>query len=208
VIAIADIGIGNRRSVEKAFAKVGADARLTADLGALSAAEGLVVMGVGAFAAAMDAMRERGVDEVVRARAEAGVPVIGLCLGMQLLFERSEELGGDDGLGLLEGDVRVLDVPGLKVPHIGWNRVTFTRRSQLLEGLGDGEAFYHVHSLTARPADEDLVLGWGDYGGRFASIVQRDNVMGCQFHPEKSSTAGLALLRNFAALCERSEVRA
>ena len=163
MIAIADIGIGNRRSVEKAFAKVGADARLTADPAALRAADGLVVMGVGAFAAAMAAMRARGVDEVVRERAREGVPVIGLCLGMQLLFERSEERGGDQGLELLRGDVRVLDVPaGLKVPHIGWNRVTFARASPLLDGLGAGEAFYHVHSLTARRADEDDVLGWGD----------------------------------------------
>jgi imidazole glycerol-phosphate synthase subunit HisH len=201
VIAIVDTGIGNRRSVEKAFARVGADARLTADLDALRAADGLVVMGVGAFAAAMDALRSLGADAVLRERAADGVPVIGLCLGMQLLFERSEELGGDDGLGLLEGEVRALEAPGLKVPHIGWNRVVFTRASALLEGLGEAEAFYHVHSYAARPADPDDVLGWGDYGGRFVSIVQRDNVMGCQFHPEKSSRAGLALLRNFAGLC-------
>lgn len=208
MIAILDIGLGNRRSVEKAFNKVGAPAALTADPGRLREADGLVLMGVGAFRAAMDALSARGLDELVRERAAAGVPVLGLCLGMQLLFERSDELGGADGLGLLRGEVRHLrpQPPTLKVPHIGWNLVTFTRQAPLIAGLGDQAAFYHVHSLVAHPTDETVVLGRGDYGGPFVSMVEQDHVMGCQCHPEKSSSAGLALLDNFARRCAQVPV--
>jgi imidazole glycerol-phosphate synthase subunit HisH len=136
--------------------------------------------------------------------------VLGLCLGLQLLFERSAELGGGEGLGLLAGEVRPLtpQPTELKVPHIGWNVVRFTRPSPLTEGLGEAAAFYHVHSFAAVPADESDVLGRGDYGGPFVSVVARDNVFGVQFHPEKSSTAGLRLLRNFAGICARVGARA
>jgi glutamine amidotransferase len=201
-IAVVDYGMGNRRSVEKAIERVGAHVVVTSDHDALLAADGLVVPGVGAFAAAMERLRSLGLDDLVVERARAGTPVLGLCLGMQLLFDSSTELGGDTGLGLLPGDVVALDVPGLKVPHIGWNEVTFTRSSPLVEGLGEKAAFYHVHSFVARPADETDVLGRGDYGGAFASIVGRDNVFGAQFHPEKSSAAGLALLANFSGVCD------
>lgn len=202
MIGIIDYGIGNRRSVEKAFAAAGADAVLTDDAGRLREAGGLVLLGVGAFRAAMEALGARGFDELVRERAAAGVPVLGLCLGMQLLFERSEELGGADGLGLLRGEVRTLRPRGgLKVPHIGWNVVTFTREAPLVAGLGRTAAFYHVHSLVPEPADEAVVLGRGEYGGPFVSVVEQGGVMGCQFHPEKSSRTGLALLANFARLC-------
>jgi imidazole glycerol-phosphate synthase subunit HisH len=201
VIGIIDYGIGNRRSVEKAFAAAGADAVLTDDPGVLREADGLVLLGVGAFRAAMEALAERGFDDLVRERAGAGVPVLGLCLGMQLLFDRSEELGGADGLGLLRGEVRMLEPDGLKVPHIGWNVVRFARESPLVAGLGRSAAFYHVHSLVPHPADDAVVLGRGEYGGPFVSIVEEGHVMGCQFHPEKSSRAGLALLGNFARLC-------
>jgi imidazole glycerol-phosphate synthase subunit HisH len=203
-IAVVDHGMGNRRSAEKALERVGARAVVTADHDALRAADGLVVPGVGAFAAAMRAMRERGLDDVVLERAAQGTPVLGLCLGMQLLFDSSTELGGDSGLGLLPGEVVALrDVaPGAgKVPHIGWNEVTFARASPLLEGLGERAAFYHVHSFVARPADDGDVLGRGDYGGPFTSIVGRGEVFGVQFHPEKSSTAGLRLLANFTRVC-------
>jgi len=203
-IAVVDHGMGNRRSVEKALEHVGAEAVVSADHGALRAADGLVVPGVGAFAAAMRAMRERGLDELVVERAGHGTPVLGLCLGMQLLFESSTELGGDTGLGLLRGEVVSLREsigPERNVPHIGWNEVVFARPSPLLHGLGEGAAFYHVHSFVARPGDEADVLGRGDYGGPFASIVGRGEVFGVQFHPEKSSTAGLALLANFTRVC-------
>jgi len=195
VIAIVDYGMGNRRSVEKAFEHVGAEARLTADHAAIRAADGIVIPGVGAFPEAMRRFRAAGLDELVRERAEAGVPVLGLCLGMQLLFETSAEHEGATGLGLLPGRVTALRAP--RIPHIGWNLVTFERPSALTEGLGEAAAFYHVHSLAPEPAAEEDVVGRGEYGERFVSIVERGNVMGCQFHPEKSSRDGLALLRNF-----------
>jgi glutamine amidotransferase len=209
-IGLVDYGMGNRRSAEKALERVGARVVLTADHDRLGAADGLVVPGVGAFAAAMERLRAAGLDELVVERARAGVPVLGLCLGLQLLFERSAELGGGDGLGLLAGSVEPLapDPPSLKIPHIGWNVVRFSRPSPLTEGLGEAAAFYHVHSFAAVAADEGDVLGRGDYGGPFVSVVARDNVFGVQFHPEKSSAAGLRLLRNFAAICARVGARA
>jgi len=205
-VAIVDYGMGNRRSVEKALERVGARVALTGDHEALMAADGLVVPGVGAFPAAMERLRALGLDELVVRRARAGTPVLGVCLGMQLLFERSVELSGDTGLGLLPGEVVGLspDPPTLKVPHIGWNVVTMTRDSPLTDGLPDRCAFYHVHSFVARPAEASDVLGRGDYGGPFVSIVARDPVYGVQFHPEKSSTRGLELLRNFTAICART----
>jgi glutamine amidotransferase len=196
VIAIVDYGMGNRRSVEKALEHVGAEPVLTADHDALRAADGLVVPGVGAFPEAMRRFRAAGLDELLVARAEAGVPVLGLCLGMQLLFEASDEHEGAAGLGLLPGRVRALRAP--RVPHIGWNLVSFERPSALVAGLGEAAAFYHVHSLAPVPDDERDVVGRGEYGERFVSIVEHANVMGVQFHPEKSSRDGLKLLANFA----------
>jgi glutamine amidotransferase len=181
---------------------------LTGDHDTLMAADGLVVPGVGAFPAAMARLRDAGLDELIVRRAQAGTPVLGVCLGMQLLFERSSELGGDAGLGLLPGEVVALrpEPAALKVPHIGWNVVTMTRSSPLLEALPERCAFYHVHSFVARPGEAADVLGRGDYGGPFVSMVARDPVYGVQFHPEKSSTHGLALLRNFTAICARTPV--
>ncbi len=196
MIAIVDYRMGNRRSVEKALEHVGADPVLTADHDVLRSADGIVVPGVGAFPEAMRRLHAAGLDELITERAEAGVPVLGLCLGMQLLFEASDEHEGATGLGLLPGRVRRLEAP--RVPHIGWNLVTFERASPLIEGLGDAAAFYHVHSLAPEPSNPDDVVGRGEYGTRFVSIVERGNVMGVQFHPEKSSRDGLQLLRNFA----------
>jgi imidazole glycerol-phosphate synthase subunit HisH len=195
VIAIVDYGMGNRRSAEKALEHVGARPALTADHDTVRAADAIVIPGVGAFPEAMRRFRAAGLDELIRDRAEAGVPILGLCLGMQLLFESSTEHEGARGLGLLAGEVTPLRAP--KVPHIGWNLVTFERPSALAGGLGEAAAFYHVHSLACRPADPADVVGRGEYGERFVSIVERGNVMGVQFHPEKSSRDGLALLRNF-----------
>lgn len=200
-VALIDFGMGNRRSVEKALARVHAPPVVTADHDTLREADGLVLPGVGAFRAAMERVREAGLDEVVRERAAAGVPVIGLCLGMQLLFEHSDELGGASGLGLLSGEVRALATRGLNLPHIGWNDVVWTHPSPLTDGLPDPTAFYHVHSFVAHPADEGDVLGRSEYGSPFVSVVARGSVFGAQFHPEKSSTHGLALLRNFTRLC-------
>ena len=205
-VALVDYGMGNRRSVEKALEHVGADVRRTADHDAIRAADAVVVPGVGAFPEAMRRLGAAGLDAVIKERAEAGTPVLGICLGMQLLFESSTELGGDRGLGLLPGEVVALEAPGLKVPHIGWNEVAFAHEAALLEGLGRSAAFYHVHSFVALPAEDGDVLGRGDYGGPFVSIVARDPIYGVQFHPEKSSTHGLALLRNFTAICARTPV--
>jgi glutamine amidotransferase len=201
VIAIVDYEMGNKRSVEKALEHVGARPVITADHDELRAADAVILPGVGAFPEAMRRLRASGLDEVVRERAEAGVPLLGICLGMQLLFDASTEHEGAVGLGLLPGDVSTLQAP--KLPHIGWNDVTFTRDSPLLAGLGERAAFYHVHSFVCRPADDGDVIGRGEYGESFASIVARGNVMGAQFHPEKSSRDGLALLRNFAKLADR-----
>jgi imidazole glycerol-phosphate synthase subunit HisH len=195
VIGICDYGMGNRRSVVKAFERVGADVRMTDDLDTLEAAAALVVPGVGAFPQAMDELRARRLDELVVRRAREGVPVLGICLGMQLLFESSDEHDGASGLGLLPGTVRYLHAP--KLPHIGWNLVSWERDSPLNAGLDGPRAFYHVHSLAPQT---DAVLGWGEYGERFATVVGRDNVFGVQFHPEKSSADGLALLANFTRL--------
>lgn len=201
-----DYGMGNRRSVLKAFERIGADLVASDDHEQLRGADGLVLPGVGAFPEAMRRLRALGLDEIVVERASAGVPLIGLCLGMQLLFERSEEHEGTDGLGLLAGNVVRLDAGGLKLPHIGWNAVRWQRRSALIEGLPDPAAFYHVHSFVTEPADESIVLGMGAYGSPFVSFVQRANVFGAQCHPEKSSTHGLALLRNFAGVCATARV--
>jgi len=198
MIAIVDYGMGNRRSVEKAFEHVGAQAVITRDHEALRRADGIVVPGVGAFPEGMRRLTALGLDELVRERAAAGVPLLGICLGMQLLFESSTEHEGAPGLGILPGTVTKLQSP--RLPHIGWNLVTFERDSALTEGLGDAAAFYHVHSFACRPSDATDVVGTSEYGERFVSVVERGNVMASQFHPEKSSRDGLRMLRNFAQL--------
>jgi glutamine amidotransferase len=209
LLAIVDYGMGNRRSVEKALEHAGARALITRDHGELQAADGLVIPGVGAFPLAMRRLGELGLVELIRARAAAGTPVLGICLGMQLLFERSEELEPTDGLGLLEGEVTRLEAGSLRVPHIGWNEVSFERPSPLTEGLPqNGAAFYHVHSLAPRPSRPEDVVGTTEYGETFATITGRDSVMGVQFHPEKSSVHGLTMLGNFAQLCASAPVRA
>jgi glutamine amidotransferase len=200
LIVVLDYGMGNLRSAEKALEHAGAEVEVTGDPERIRAAAGLVLPGVGAFPKAMEAVRELGFDRLLREHVDAGKPALGICLGMQLLFESSSELGGAEGLGLLEGQVDQLDAPGLKVPHIGWNDVAWTNGTPLAEGLSNPVAFYHVHSFAPRPARAEDVLGRSTYGGDFASVVGRGNVFGVQFHPEKSGPDGLALLRNFVRL--------
>jgi glutamine amidotransferase len=201
-IAVVDYGMGNRRSVEKALAHVGASACVTSDLTRLQAAAGLVVPGVGSFPRAMANLRELGLDELLLERVAAGTPVLGVCLGMQLGFERSSEHGGADGLGIIAGEVRELRAGSLKLPHIGWNEVRFTRDdSPLLAGLPPSCAFYHVHSFAPVPARSQDVLGVCEYGEQFATVVEKGSFYGVQFHPEKSSAAGLRLLANFTRIC-------
>ena len=203
-IGVIDYGVGNRRSVEKAVERVGARALLSGDPEELRAADGLVLPGVGAFPAGMELLRASGLDELVLECAAAGVPLFGACLGMQLLFDGSDEHGGAEGLGLIPGVVRALDAPGMKLPHIGWSEVRWTGSAPLVEGLPEPSVFYHVHSYVPHPADEADVLGVSEYGESFASVVGRGSVFGAQFHPEKSSVHGLRLLANFAGLCARA----
>jgi glutamine amidotransferase len=149
---------------------------------------------------AMVRVRELKLDQLLRERVEASVPVIGLCMGMQLLFDSTSELGGAEGIGLLRGPVEALDAPGLKVPHIGWNPVTWRRSSPLIEGLPAPCAFYHANSFAPRPAQDDAVLGTAEYGSEFVSVVEQAPVYGLQSHPEKSGPDGLRLLKNFVSL--------
>jgi glutamine amidotransferase len=200
-IAILDYGMGNLRSVEKALERLGVGAAITRDPAAARDFDGVVLPGVGAFPAAMVRVRELGLDALIAERLEAGVPVLGICLGLQLLFERSTEHNGADGLGLLPGEVTALEAPGLKVPHIGWEPVRWTRHSELTEGLGEETPFYFVHSFGIRPTEPSDVLGTAEWGERFACAVARPPLYGVQFHPEKSSAAGLRLLANFAEIC-------
>lgn len=201
-IAVVDYGMGNRRSVEKALAHVGAQARISNDVEELRAADGLVVPGVGAFPRAMTRLRELGLDTLLVERVERGTPVLGICLGLQLAFDYSSELGGAEGLGLIAGEVHGLRTGSLKLPHIGWNEVRLTKpRSKLVEGLPLQCAFYHVHSLAAEPQREEDVLGVAEYGAPFVTAVEKGSFYGVQFHAEKSSAAGLRLLANFARIC-------
>jgi glutamine amidotransferase len=199
-ICILDYGMGNLRSVEKALEHVGAAATIANDAATAMGADGLILPGVGAFPKAMAGIRELGLDELIAERREAGVPILGICLGLQLLFDSTTELGGAAGLGLLPGPADQLTAPGLKVPHIGWSPVRWEKDSPLIEGIESETPFYFVHSFAPAPEPGDL-LGTAAYGARFACAAERDNVYGVQFHPEKSSAAGLRLLANFAGIC-------
>jgi glutamine amidotransferase len=196
-VAIIDYGVGNLRSVEKAFAATGCEAVVTADESELRNAERLVLPGVGAFGACMKALSERGFDRLVHEQARKGTPVLGVCVGMQLLFDESDEFGSTPGLGLLRGRVRRIE-NDLVVPHVGWNRIHQKRSHALFEGVDDGSFCYFVHSFYCEPSDETVVAGETEYGGRYASVVAKENVCGVQFHPEKSQDVGLQMLRNFA----------
>ena len=198
---ILDYGMGNLRSVEKALEKVGVTAVRTADRERARNADGVILPGVGAFPKAMERVRELGLDALVADRVSEGRPVLGICLGMQLLFDSSPENEGDRGIGLLPGSVAPLPANGHKVPHMGWSPVRWERPSPLTDGLDREEPFYFVHSFAPVPQRGEDVLGTAAYGERFACAVERPPLYGAQFHPEKSSVAGLRLLSNFAAIC-------
>jgi glutamine amidotransferase len=203
MVTIVNYGMGNLTSARMALEHVGADVEMTSDPDRVAAAEALVLPGVGAFPKAMRELRARGLEAPIRERHAAGVPVIGICLGMQLLFESSTELGGETGLGLLGGTVEPLRTAGLKLPQIGWNEVGWRGDSALSHGLPPRTAMYHVHSYAALPSDVTVVAGTAHYGEEFVSAVSQGNLFGVQFHPEKSSADGLALLRNFVQLTAR-----
>ncbi len=198
-IAIIDYGVGNLRSVEKAFTSQGIDAVITSDEKVLRSADKLVLPGVGAFKACMDGLKAHSFDELVLDTAKAGKPIIGLCVGLQMMFDEGHEFGVHKGLGLMPG--RVVRFPEkLRVPHIGWNQVEFKQQHKVFDGLPSQTFFYFVHSFYVETSDPRCVLGETDYGMLYASICGRDNIVGVQFHPEKSQTAGLKLLRNFAEM--------
>lgn len=200
-MAIIDYGVGNLRSVEKAFAAMGGEALVTSDEALLRNAERLVLPGVGAFATCMRELSSRGFDELIRERVKEGTPLLGVCVGMQMLFEESEEFGKTLGLGLLKGCVRRFpsDLPGnLVVPQVGWNQVRQRGTHALMADISDNAFFYFVHSYYCEAADSEVVVGETDYGMPYPSVVARDKICGVQFHPEKSQTAGLRLLANFA----------
>lgn len=202
-MAIIDYGVGNLRSVEKAFAAMGCDAVVTSDQFTLRRAERLVLPGVGAFAACMKQLSSRGFDELIRERVSEGTPLLGVCVGMQLLFEESEEFGTTLGLGLLHGRVRRFsgNLPGnLVVPQVGWNQVRQRGQHPLLAGVSDNSFFYFVHSYFCEADDRSVVIGETEYGRQYPSVVGQGNIYGVQFHPEKSQSAGLRLLANFAQM--------
>jgi imidazole glycerol-phosphate synthase subunit HisH len=195
-VVIIDYGVGNLRSVEKAFAATGCEATVSGNEDVLHAAERLVLPGVGAFGACMRALSERGFDRLVRERVAAGTPLLGVCVGMQLLFEESDEFGATPGLGLLRGRVRRFD-DKLVVPHVGWNRINQVCEHPMFDGVGNGSFFYFVHSYYCEPVEKSVVAGETEYGARYASVVAKENICGVQFHPEKSQDVGLRMLRNF-----------
>ncbi|MGB9802314.1 imidazole glycerol phosphate synthase subunit HisH [Desulfofundulus sp.] len=199
MIAIIDYGMGNLRSVEKAFERVGFRAEVVQDPERVGQAPGVVLPGVGAFRDAMDNLRAAGLDRAVKEAIAGGKPFLGICLGLQLLFEVSEEFGSTPGLGIFPGRVRRIHW-NVKIPHMGWNQVFFQKESPLTRGIPDGSTFYFVHSYYVDPGDQDLVAGVTTYGQPFTSMVNRGNVFGIQFHPEKSSTLGLKILQNFGEL--------
>ena len=198
-IAIIDYGVGNLRSVEKAFTSQGIDAVVTSDEQILRKADKLVLPGVGAFAACMDGLRKHNFDRLVIEAAQSGKPIIGLCVGLQMMFDEGHEFGIHKGLGLLPGKV-VRFPEGIHVPHIGWNQVEFKQDHPIFRGLPENPFFYFVHSYYCVPDDPTCILGETDYGQTYASICGRDNIVGVQFHPEKSQGMGLHLLKNFAAM--------
>ncbi|MBE6913721.1 MAG: imidazole glycerol phosphate synthase subunit HisH [Ruminococcaceae bacterium] len=202
MIAIVDYGVGNLFSLKSSFAAVGAEAIVTGDAAVLRAADKILLPGVGAFGDAADKLRATGLDKVVVEQAKAGKPLLGICLGMQLLFEKGYEYGEHEGLGLVPGSVKpIADVipAGLKIPHIGWNGLIFKRESPLFRNIKNGDCVYFVHSFFAADCGES-VIATAEYGAELTAAVQNGNVFGCQFHPEKSGEVGLNILRAFCEM--------
>jgi len=196
-ICIIDYGMGNLRSVEKAVAAIGGSPEISRDPDIVRQSRGLILPGVGAFGDGMAVLRRKGLDEAILEAVREGTPLLGLCLGLQMLFDESEEFGKHAGLGLIPGKVLRIQEPDLCVPHVGWNQVELIKADPLLENIQEGSYFYFVHSYYADPENAEDALAWTEYGRRFCSIARRGNVWGAQFHPEKSQEAGKQLLRNF-----------
>jgi glutamine amidotransferase len=201
MICIIDYGMGNLRSVQKGFEKVGHPATISDDPATVASAEKVVLPGVGGFEDAMAELKARLLLSPVLEAIDSGKPFLGICLGLQLLFERSYEHGRHEGLGVLRGEVvRFKLPPEYSVPHMGWNQITIPRRAPILEGINDGTFFYFVHSYCVVPQDREVIAAETDYGGPFCSMIWRENLYATQFHPEKSQADGLRILKNFAEL--------
>ena len=201
MIAIIDYDAGNIKSVEKALLLLGQDVVITGDREEILKADKVVLPGVGAFGDAMDNLRRTGLDQVIREVTDRGTPFLGICLGLQLLFERSDEAPGVDGLGILEGEIlRIPDKDGLKIPHMGWNSLHLENNGRLFRGIEEGSYVYFVHSYYLKAADERIVKASTEYSAHIHASVERGNVFACQFHPEKSSDVGIQILRNFVEL--------
>ncbi len=198
-IAIVDYGVGNLRSIANALAYLGFQSSIAGDAEAVERADAVILPGVGAFPDAAQKLRAAGLDRAVRRQAEAQTPILGICLGMQLLFDWGDEGGGCEGLHLVSGYVSKIETR-LKLPHIGWNTLSFSQESPLFRGLHEGCAVYFVHSYAAIDVKAENLLAVTDYGGPVTAAVGRGNLFGCQFHPEKSGEAGLQILRNFGEL--------
>ena len=201
MIAIIDYDAGNIKSVEKALLLLGQDVVITGDREEILKADKVVLPGVGAFGDAMDNLRRTGLDQVIQEVTDRGTPFLGICLGLQLLFERSDEAPGVDGLGILEGEIiRIPDKDGLKIPHMGWNSLHLENNGRLFRGIEEGSYVYFVHSYYLKAADERIVKASTEYSTHIHASVEKGNVFACQFHPEKSSDVGIQILRNFVEL--------
>jgi glutamine amidotransferase len=202
-VAVIDYGMGNLRSVAKALEFVGFKrVVVTSDPDEVSDAEAVVFPGQGAFRKAMENLKRLGLVEVLIRTIEEGKPFLGICLGLQLLFEKSYEHGVTEGLGVLKGEVKLLP-PGVKIPHIGWNQVHLKKETEMFRGIEDGDYFYFVHSYCVFPEEREVIASVTDYGTEFVSSIERDNLWAVQFHPEKSQKKGLTLLRNFFERAKR-----
>ena len=201
MIAILDYDAGNIKSVEKAMQLLGQEVTITRDRREILNADKVILPGVGAFGDAMEKIRQYGLYEVIHEVTEQGTPFLGICLGLQLLFERSEESPGVEGLGILKGEIlRIPETPGLKIPHMGWNSLDFRNNGRLFENLPEESYVYFVHSYYLRAADEKIVTAVTEYGTQIHASVAQGNVFACQFHPEKSSDVGIQILKNFVAI--------
>lgn len=203
MIAIIDYDAGNLRSVQKALEFLGYESIITSEESEILSAERVILPGVGAFGEAMDQLRSRGLDDTIKKVVESGKPFLGICLGLQLLFEESEESPGVKGLGILPGKiVKITGGQGLKIPHMGWNQLNIQKKNGFLKQMGDNPFVYFVHSYYMEPSDKSLIAATTDYGTELPVAVEKGNVMAAQFHPEKSGTVGLQILKNFAEMGE------
>ena len=201
MVAIIDYDAGNIKSVEKAMQLLGQEVKITRDRDEIMAADHVILPGVGAFGDAMEKLHQYGLVEVIHEVTKKGTPFLGICLGLQLLFERSDEAPGVEGLGVLKGDILKLpDKEGYKIPHMGWNSLDFPQEGRLFKGLGEHPYVYFVHSYYLKAAEEEIVTTTADYTTTIHASVEKDNVFACQFHPEKSSDVGLQILKNFVEL--------